>query len=92
VLFEGIDISGFSKSKNTAKNTDGWWDFFRQCDFQVGNVEADWMLVGIYTAQRILSFRTRLLTMEMVWHRRRFAELWQSTEKLITSRLRFFQA
>lgn len=24
VLFEGIDITGYSKSKNTAKNTDGW--------------------------------------------------------------------
>lgn len=24
VLFEGIDISGYSKSKNVAKNTDGW--------------------------------------------------------------------
>lgn len=24
VLFEGIDISGYSTSKNTAKNTDGW--------------------------------------------------------------------
>ncbi|KAJ5895894.1 exopolygalacturonase X [Penicillium subrubescens] len=28
VLFEGIDITGFSKSKNTAKNTDGW-DIYR---------------------------------------------------------------
>jgi galacturan 1,4-alpha-galacturonidase len=24
VLFQGIDISGFSTSKNVAKNTDGW--------------------------------------------------------------------
>lgn len=24
VLFEGIDITGYSKSKNVAKNTDGW--------------------------------------------------------------------
>ena len=24
VLFEGINISGYSTSKNTAKNTDGW--------------------------------------------------------------------
>ncbi|OOQ82051.1 putative exopolygalacturonase X [Penicillium brasilianum] len=28
VLFEGIDITGYSKSSNTAKNTDGW-DIYR---------------------------------------------------------------
>lgn len=28
VLFEGINISGYSTSDNVAKNTDGWWVFY----------------------------------------------------------------
>ncbi|KAJ5298279.1 uncharacterized protein N7443_006399 [Penicillium atrosanguineum] len=34
VLFEGIDISGYSKSKNTAKNTDGW-DIYRSSNIVI---------------------------------------------------------
>jgi galacturan 1,4-alpha-galacturonidase len=36
VVFDGIDISGFSKSKNTAKNTDGW-DTYRSKDILIQN-------------------------------------------------------
>lgn len=36
--------------------------------FDVWSVEADRVLAGIYTARRILLFKTRLLTMEMVRH------------------------
>lgn len=30
VLFDGLDISGYSTSKNTAKNTDGWWVYLSE--------------------------------------------------------------
>jgi len=36
VVFDNIDISGFSKSKNTAKNTDGW-DTYRSSDIVIQN-------------------------------------------------------
>ncbi|OIW23885.1 exopolygalacturonase [Coniochaeta ligniaria NRRL 30616] len=36
VVFNNIDISGFSKSKNTAKNTDGW-DTYRSSDVTIMN-------------------------------------------------------
>ncbi|KAB5578770.1 exopolygalacturonase [Coniochaeta sp. 2T2.1] len=36
VVFNNIDISGFSKSKNTAKNTDGW-DTYRSSDITIMN-------------------------------------------------------
>jgi galacturan 1,4-alpha-galacturonidase len=36
VVFDNIDISGFSKSKNTAKNTDGW-DTYRSSDVLIQN-------------------------------------------------------
>ncbi|KKA19006.1 Polygalacturonase [Rasamsonia emersonii CBS 393.64] len=36
VLFDGIDISGFSKSNNTAKNTDGW-DIYRSENIVIQN-------------------------------------------------------
>ncbi|OQD75603.1 hypothetical protein PENDEC_c006G03230 [Penicillium decumbens] len=34
VLFEGIDITGYSTSKNTAKNTDGW-DIYRSSNIVI---------------------------------------------------------
>nr|ASM94208.1 exopolygalacturonase [Evansstolkia leycettana] len=36
VLFDGLDISGFSTSKNTAKNTDGW-DLYRSNNIVIQN-------------------------------------------------------
>jgi galacturan 1,4-alpha-galacturonidase len=36
LLFDNINISGFSKSKNTAKNTDGW-DTYRSSDITIQN-------------------------------------------------------
>jgi galacturan 1,4-alpha-galacturonidase len=36
VIFNNIDISGFSKSKNVAKNTDGW-DTYRSSDITIQN-------------------------------------------------------
>ncbi|KAJ5754171.1 uncharacterized protein N7511_008324 [Penicillium nucicola] len=36
VLFDGIDISGFSSSKNVAKNTDGW-DLYRSSNIVIQN-------------------------------------------------------
>jgi galacturan 1,4-alpha-galacturonidase len=36
VVFNNIDVSGFSKSKNTAKNTDGW-DTYRSSDITIMN-------------------------------------------------------
>ncbi|KAL5363878.1 putative exopolygalacturonase X [Aspergillus floccosus] len=36
VLFDGIDISGYSSSKNTAKNTDGW-DTYRSSNIVIQN-------------------------------------------------------
>jgi galacturan 1,4-alpha-galacturonidase len=36
VLFEGIDITGYSKSKNVAKNTDGW-DIYRSDNIVIQN-------------------------------------------------------
>lgn len=36
VVFNNLDISGFSKSKNTAKNTDGF-DTYRSSDLTIMN-------------------------------------------------------
>ncbi|KKK21829.1 hypothetical protein P175DRAFT_0443178 [Aspergillus ochraceoroseus IBT 24754] len=36
VLFDGLDISGYSTSKNTAKNTDGW-DVYRSSNIVIQN-------------------------------------------------------
>lgn len=36
VIFNNFDISGFSKSNNTAKNTDGW-DTYRSTDITIMN-------------------------------------------------------
>lgn len=36
VVFDGMDISGFSKSKNVAKNTDGW-DTYRSSAITIQN-------------------------------------------------------
>jgi galacturan 1,4-alpha-galacturonidase len=36
VVFDGLDISGFSSSKNVAKNTDGW-DTYRSSDLVIQN-------------------------------------------------------
>ncbi|OQD83889.1 hypothetical protein PENANT_c015G02823 [Penicillium antarcticum] len=36
VLFEGIDITGYSSSKNVAKNTDGW-DLYRSSNIVIQN-------------------------------------------------------
>lgn len=36
VVFDGLDISGYSQSKNTAKNTDGW-DTYRSSNIVIQN-------------------------------------------------------
>lgn len=56
VLFDGIDISGYSKSDNEAKNTDGWCVSIPDIALSVILIRRS---VGIPIARTISSSRTR---------------------------------
>jgi hypothetical protein len=56
VLFDGIDISGFSSSANVAKNTDGWYVMCVQIRLSIVCLIAS---IGTSIARLMLSFRTQ---------------------------------